>query len=178
MDISGKGDFLVAEAVQVGTLIYRSPRPTEFEDLIVKPGYPVSVDEAWLKVAHFHRDVQAGKVSLRRVDVIPLPTPLEVAPEYDSQLDAAQKHLAVTICTMPLVEGEVSEQFKAAIHIGELLSDSGLPKTRNVKVTADYMTSHHLPFLQALLELEGRFQKRKIVVREVKKAIARIQELR
>ena len=171
MDIQGEGGFLIAKKSGTSTMIVRSPKPGDFEDLVIPPHKEVTVDEAWLKVPYFVRDVDAGKIELRRSDTFPVETPWTVAQEFEGQLEDGQKQLAKTICELPL-----SEQYLSAIHIGELVNDQGIPR-QGARVTKSYLVEKHLPFLKATLALEGRWQKRKKVTDELKRAIKRIEAL-
>jgi hypothetical protein len=177
VEIQGQGEFVVATNQLVGTIIFRNPDRTR-EDLKIPPRQSVVIDETWLKVPHFVRRVAQGDVSLSRSDTVPEVTEMKVAEQYEGLLTSNLKHLVVVIASCQLdANGELPPQYLSAIHIGDLLTDARVPRSREVSVTPEYLTTTHLHFLKALQDLETRYQNRRAVLKEVERALKHIREM-
>ncbi len=170
--IPGEGDFVLVSNTSPNTLIVRSLKP-DHDDLVLPMEQEIPVDyDYWRTVPHFARDVKAGKIALRRSEDVPGDQAHHLNADYEKQLTPDLKQLALLVCSVDL-----DDQLLSALRLPDLLGETGLPK-KGVKATKAYLKGTHMPFLQAIRELETRWKKRKEVLAEINRNIKKIEAMR
>ena len=136
------------------------------------PWQPVPVTRDWLEIPHFIRAMGDGRIKLWESDSIPAEPDNKLLAKFEKELDHHQRQLAYRI-----TREDMTPQISAAINVGDLLNDSGIPRRNAERITVTFLKVNHQPFLEATLELERRCKNRPEVVAELKKALERIEAL-
>jgi hypothetical protein len=154
-----------------GTRMYPSPAPRDdVPDLTLPAMRWIEIHPAFAKSAGFARDKTANVFEWAEGTVQPadidFSTPEDLTPQ--------QRELVRLIV---LDTGELLPQYVSAISIANQVGGDGRPLGQNVAVTVAYLKSTHAPFLRALAEVEGRYQKREKLLEIIGKQLARIEHL-
>ena len=164
--------FLVAFNPGPKTLHYQSPRSGEIRDLALLPWRYTPVDRAYLELnPYFRRDYQQAVFKLEERSQLPPNDDQPIGAKWYAVLDDTQRQMVVSVCTETF-----TEQIRKIVSIDDHLDENGLPRAGS-RITPKYLRENHLPFLQACLDLESRWSKRKDVKAALRKAIQRIEKL-
>lgn len=169
MVVPGTG-FLIAENKQKTNLVFPPPNQ-DVRDLILTPAEEIPIEEDWLKSPLFMGKVQAGDVTLRRDETLPQRGAHQIAKEYEDLLPPTDKQFVYTICRYDITEG-----VRANIHLADRLDRAGRPQ-QGTRVTKAFLQGRHIHILKAALELEGRYQDRSAVKKELRQEIKKIEAL-
>lgn len=169
--------FTVAYNAGPGTLAYPGPRSGEERDLILKPWRHTPVPEYFLGDLRFRQDAKAGKFELKSVDELPLDDHFKLDEKFDNSLSPAARQMALSICSEEYkADSRGMNRFKDFINLPDQIGPNGRPRGDS-KVTVRYLKETHRYFLEAVLDLENRWQKRKNVLRDVRAALKKIEAL-
>jgi hypothetical protein len=164
--------FLLAWHDRPNTVIIGS-HLKDVEDLIIPPNFKVVVDEAWKKVPHFVREVQAGTLHTEYSVMVPVNKSLTISPEWEGVLNFNQIEFAKLVCTS---EFPFSPQIMENIQLYKLMGPGGVPRA-NTRVTKRYLQEGHRPMLLATVEMEGRHRNRPEVLKLLDEAVKAIDSL-
>lgn len=162
------GQFLVVWHDEPGYLAYSGNVEGDNMELVLPPAVKVPVDDRWMKVANFVRDVQLGKLHTERSDVVPAGT----RPDVDSmeyELTPTQRELARRIAWSE----SIPETVWGAVEIHRLLRAGGVAP-QGVAVKKSYLVTEHSTFLRATIDVEKRCKNRAPVIERLKKALDEI----
>jgi len=158
-----------------GTIMYPSPRPTDVRDLSLPAMRWVQVDPAYRFSGVFARDKKNKVFETVKSGASPDDLDLSIDPQFENLISTDQRELIRTIVLS--IQDPFPPEWRSAIEIANLLSDTGTGISPNVAVTLDYLRTRHRPFLLALQGVEKRYQKRKFLLGMVKKQLDRIEAL-
>ena len=161
-----------ALVVGVGTRIIPSPRPSEVQDLILAPFKWSHVDPLYKNSPHFRRGLKSKVFEYVEATEPPEDIDLSLNPDYDKDLDDAQRQFARHVCILD----EVTEQMKKNLMLADQVNENGIAPKES-KVTVAYLRERHRPMLLAIQDLEKRFKNRKPLLALLKKQLERIARL-
>ena len=168
--VQGEGQFLLASHNEEGYRVYGARFVEGPMDLTLSQGVEVAIDDRWMSNPQFARDVQAGRVVVRRSDDVPESTLPDVSETFG--LDGIQAELARRIVRAP----KLTEELRAVVRIHELLGPGGMTPN-GVRVTKKYVQDDHARFLRAALDLEQRSRKRPPILRLLRSTLKEIEAL-
>lgn len=158
-----------------GTILYPSPRPGEAKDMALPAMIWVQVDPAYRYSGIFARDRKNGVFEYVKAESTPNNLDLSIDPQWDGALSADQRELLR--CIVLSTRDPIPTEYVQALEISKLVNDAGQATSENVTVTVNYLRTRQRPFLMALLDVEGRYQKRPELMKLLRKQIARIETL-
>lgn len=158
-----------------GTLCYPSPRPSEAKDLTLPAMKWIQIDPAYRTSGIFARDKKNKVFESIMATSSPDDLDLTIDPQWDRHLTQDQREFLRTIVLSP--EDPIRTEYATALEISKLVNDAGQATSENVTVTVNYLRTRQRPFLMALLDVEGRHQKRGSLMKLLKKQIDRIESL-
>lgn len=169
--------YVVAYNAGPGTLCYPGPRDGSTSDLILHPWKHVIVPEYFQHDAVFRRDAKNGKFTVEQVNDLPLDTHGQIAEQYQDLLSPESKQMVLRVCSEEYKsDSRGMNMYRDLINLPDQIGPNGRPSGQS-KVTVKYLKETHRYFLEAALELEQRWQKRKAVVRDLKAALRKIDNL-
>lgn len=169
--------FVVAYNGGPGTLAYPGPRSGEVRDLVLKPWRYTPVPDYYLNDLRFRQDVRKGLLKLEQVADMPDDSHTRLSEKYDTLLSARVKQLVLALCSGDYKNDERGmNRFRDQINLPDHIRDDGRP-IPNSNVTVKWLKEQHRYFLEAVLDLESRWQKRKPVLRDVRSALKKIEAL-
>lgn len=168
-----QGKYLIAKNVGTAKVFMPppSPNPAGLKDEVLPAGEEVSIPREWAGSERLDRLISAGTVVIRWSDTLPPDSGHRLAPEYEEALDPSQKQFVMVLAQQPL-----TPQLKDAIHLGNLVTDAGVPRPRT-KVTVGYLKETHSVILKAAKDLETRWLNRPDNLKEYDQALQRIESL-
>ncbi len=162
------GQFLIVSHDEGGYLAYSGNVEGDNMELVIPPAVKMPVDDRWMKVPAFVRDVQIGKLHTERSDVVPAGT----RPDVDGlqfELTPTQRELARRIAWSE----HIPDTVWGAVEIHTLLRAGGVAP-QGVAVKKSYLINEHSTFLRATLDVEKRCKKRPAVLDRLQKALNEI----
>lgn len=160
-----------------GTLAYPGPRSGAERDLVLKPWRHTPVPDYFLRDPRFRRDVKSGLVQLKEVSDLPEDSHFKLPERFEGDLSEQAKQMVVRLCSEEYVnDSRGMNPWKDLINLGDQVNANGRPAA-NSRVTVKFLKENHRLFLEAVLEVERGWRKRKAVIRDVQAALKKIDTL-
>jgi hypothetical protein len=161
-----EGKFLVVESLVASPISFRNPDSLHkgLEDLNLAGFDTEVIEDYWLDVAWFVRQLNEGNIKVYRVDAPPPKRDLSVDPKLklDDRLMEAQ---AMAVISNPFY----SEISKALINIE--------PRNADNLVDRDWLKNNGLVFIKNIMAREQKWRKRADLLADCKKRIQYISDL-
>lgn len=149
------------------TLGYPAP-DQDTPELILRPYAHTPVPRTYLREPNFRQDM-GKRFTLTETDTPPADPDYTVAERFG--LAPNLRAFVARLC------GEDwNDQFARAVKLSAQISANGRPVS-NSRVTVSYLRETHATTLQAALDLEGRWKKRKAVLSALKAELKAIEKL-
>ena len=160
-----------------GTLVYPGLRDGSVEDLVLRPWRHTEVEPFFLNNTAFRKDARAGKFEIKELADLPTDDHFQLAQKYEDMLSPQAKQMALRICSEAhKPDSRGMNMYRDLINLHEQIGENGKP-TGQSRVTVKYLKDTHRYFLEAVLDLETRWQKRKGVIRDLRAALKKIENL-
>lgn len=149
---------------------YPSPARDSVPELTLAPYKHTPVPREYLRQAAFRKEMREGVIEVKELDEQPTDPDLTVAEQYNLPPDL--KMFAQRVC-----EEDWTPQFAAGVNLSAQISKANGKPVQNSRVTVQYLRETHVVTLQAILDLESKWRKRKVVLNAVKAEIKAIEKL-